>query len=93
MDVLNTLELTWGIQTLVIKPYKSLEDILVQVDKLLVNYGLAKTGDRVIVTLGQPIAENSKTNSIYVHTVGAEAEQKSKNDLLPLRCQVIPSID
>ncbi|HND84883.1 MAG TPA: pyruvate kinase, partial [Pseudobdellovibrionaceae bacterium] len=60
MDVLNTLELTWGIQTLVIKPYKSLEDILVQVDKLLVNYGLAKTGDRVIVTLGQPIAENSK---------------------------------
>lgn len=87
LDVLNSLELTWGIQTLSIQPYKKMEDVLSQVDKLLVHYGQAKTGDRIILTLGQPIAAGSKTNSIYVHTVGAEEETKLTDEHLPLRCQ------
>ena len=88
IDVLNPMELTWGIQTLAIGGYKTLDDVLLQVDKLLVNYGLAKTGDRVILTLGQPISTGAKTNSIYVHTVGAENETKLPDSQLPLRCQV-----
>lgn len=87
MDVLNTLELIWGIQTLTIKPYKTMEDILDQVDQLLVQYGLAKTGDRVIFTLGQPISEGAKTNALFLHIVGAEAQSRIKNENLPLRCQ------
>lgn len=87
IDVLNGLELIWGVQTFVIQSYKILNDILSQVDKLLVSHGLGKTGDRVILTLGQPIAEGSKTNSIYVHTVGAEGEVRMEDSLLPLRCQ------
>ncbi len=87
IDVLNSMELCWGIQTLAIQPYKTMKDILTQVDKLLVNNGLAKTGDRVILTLGQPIAEGAKTNSLFVHTVGAEDETKWEDSRLPLRCQ------
>lgn len=91
--VLNTLELTWGIQTLTIKPYKTMEDILTQVDHLLVRYGLAKTGDRVVFTLGQPIAEGTKTNALFLHIVGAEDQSRDRDDKLPLRCQQeIPSI-
>lgn len=93
MDVLNPMELTWGIQTLAIQPYKNLRDILDQVDKLLVNYGLAKTGDRVILTLGQPIAEGVKTNSIYVHTIGADSESRWDDSKLPLRCQQLPELE
>lgn len=89
IDVLNQMELVWGIQTLVINPYKKMEDILEQVDALMVSYGLAKTGDRIIVTLGQPIEINSKTNSIYVHTVGAEGLKRKPDDELPLRCRQI----
>ncbi|HPI39846.1 MAG TPA: pyruvate kinase [Pseudobdellovibrionaceae bacterium] len=92
LDVLNCLELTWGIQTFVIQPYKIMEDILVQVDKLLVNYGLAKTGDKIVLTLGQPIAEGTKTNSIYIHVVGAEREYKLNDAYLPLRCQTLPNL-
>jgi pyruvate kinase len=92
MEVLNTLELTWGIQTLVIKPYKTMEDILEQVDKLLVQDGLAKTGDRVIFTLGQPISDNAKTNALFLHIVGAENETRVEDSKLPLRCQAEPSI-
>lgn len=87
MDVLNPLELTWGIQTLAIQSYKSMDDILNQVDCLMVQYGLAKTGDRIIVTLGQPIEVGSKTNSLFVHTVGAENITRGLDKDLPLRCQ------
>jgi pyruvate kinase len=92
LEVLNRLELVWGIQTLSIRPYKSMDDILGQVDLLLVQYGLARTGDRIIVTLGQPIEVGAKTNSLFVHTVGAESSVKADDHLLPLRCQQDPPI-
>lgn len=92
MDVLNNMELNWGIQTHVIKPYKTLEDILEQVDVLLVSHGLAKTGDKIILTLGQPISQGTKTNSLYVHTVGAEKTARLSDDQLPLRCQADPIV-
>lgn len=93
MDVLNSMEMMWGIQTHVIKPYKTMEDILSQVDQLMVTHGLAKTGDRVIITLGQPIAQGAKTNSIYVHTVNGDQYSKLPDDQLPLRCQTIPMVE
>lgn len=93
MDVLNSMELMWGVQTHLIKPYKNLEEILSQVDQLMVTHGLAKTGDRVILTLGQPIAKGVKTNSIYVHTINGDSYSKLNDSQLPLRCQSEPSID
>lgn len=92
IDVLNRLELIWGIQTFLIQTYKNMEDILVQVDRFLVNYGLARTGDRIILTLGQPIEVGSKTNALFVHIVGAEKDMKLKDSELPLRCQKLPVI-
>lgn len=93
MDVLNSMELMWGVQTHTIKPYKTMEDILTQVDQLMVTHGLAKTGDRVILTLGQPIAQGAKTNSIYVHTVNGDQFSKLPDEHLPLRCQSDPIVD
>jgi len=92
VSVLNAMELAWGIQTHVIEPYQSMVEILNQVDVLLVTHGLAKTGDKVILTLGQPISERSKTNSLYVHTVGAEGAHRLPDAELPLRCQTDPVI-
>jgi len=88
MDVLNRLELIWGIQTLSINSYNSVEDVVGQIEQLLVDYGLVKTGDKIILTLGQPVPENAKTNALIVHQVAAE---KSLSPILkiPLRCQEI----
>lgn len=85
MDVLNRLEITWGLQTLHLRPYENLKDILQQVEKLLIENGLSKTGDRIILTLGQPIADRGTTNSIHVHTVGGEEFKKADASRLPLR--------
>ncbi len=89
IDVLNRLEITWGLQTLLLKPYTSLNEVLQQVEKLLIENGLAKTGDRIILTLGQPVAEGGKTNSLHVHILGGESYQKAESVKLPLRFKPI----
>ncbi|MEQ1722602.1 MAG: pyruvate kinase [Pseudobdellovibrio sp.] len=93
IEVLNRLEITWGLQTLHLNPYGSLKDIISQVEKLLIENGLSKTGDRIIFTLGQPVAERGKTNSLHVHVLGGEEYKKSKAEALPLRFKTLINID
>ena len=85
-DTLNRLELIWGIQTFKIEPYLSTDEAMTQVDTLLLGYGLVKPGDQVVLTLGVPVRENSKTNSIRVYTLKAGVEPLSSEEL-PLRCR------
>ncbi|MCK6598047.1 MAG: pyruvate kinase [Bdellovibrionaceae bacterium] len=85
ISVLNKLELVWGLQTLLINDYKTMDEILSQLDNMMMKFGIAKTGDRVILTLGQPIELGSKTNSLYVHTVSDCLVSKLENESLPLR--------
>jgi pyruvate kinase len=85
---LNKLELIWGIQTLPILPYKDLNEVKQQVEKLLISYGLAKTGDKVVLTYGQPIDEEAKTNSLFIFNLGSENISKLDEALLPQRCKL-----
>lgn len=89
LPTLNRLELVWGIQTFEIKPYTSAEEAMMQIETMLVEYGLVKTGDRVILTLGVPVMEGGKTNSLRVYTVGREDLHRNTEEDLPLRCQSI----
>ena len=93
LNVLNRLEIIWGLQTLHLRPYENLKDILSQVEKLLIENGLAKTGERIILTLGQPIADHGKTNAIHVHVLGGEDHRKVANENLPLRFAQAADID
>lgn len=87
ISVLNRLELIWGLQTLVIQPYKTIEEVVSQVERQLVEYGLAKTGDKIVLTLGLPIADGSKTNCQYIFTLSGEQFKRQSDQDLPLRCQ------
>lgn len=84
-DVLNQLELIWGLQTFHIDGYNSFEDVLQKIEKVLIQYGLAKAGDRIVVTLGMPIENGSKTNTMFVHEL-RESELMKQQDLeIPFR--------
>ena len=87
LHTLNRLELVWGVQTYSINAYKSTDDAMSQVEDLLLRYGLVKAGDRVVLTLGVPVVEKSKTNSLRVYTIGDRFVEKEPNDRLPLRCR------
>ena len=87
LPTLNRLELVWGIQTFEIKPYKSSDEAMKQIEKMLLEYGLVKTGDRVILTLGVPVMEGGKTNALRVYVVGREDLHRKSEENLPLRCR------
>jgi len=92
ISALNKLELVWGIQTLLIGGYSTLEDVTSQVERMLIQYGLAKTGDKVVMTLGQPILDGAKTNNIYIFTLGGEGFERLADSEIPLSCQKESSI-
>lgn len=86
LPVLNRLELIWGLQTLIVPSYHSVEDVVEQVQKLLIEYGLAKGGDKIILTWGWPIRDSAKTNSLYIFTL-ENRDYLKKAGGIPLRCQ------
>lgn len=87
IETLNRLEIIWGLQTLEIRPYSNLEQVVDQVEKILIQYGLAKTGDKVVMTYGQPIYDGTKTNALYIFTLGGDRYERLPDMDLPLRCQ------
>ena len=87
LTVLNRLELIWGLQTLPIGNYQCIEDVIDQVEKTLIQYGLAKTGDKIILTFGYPVREGIKTNAIQVHTLRGESLARESDENIPLRCR------
>lgn len=87
LNVLNRLELTWGLQTILIQTYQKIEDVIEQVETKLIQYGLAKTGDRIILTYGYPVREGVKTNMLHVYTLKGENLKKLFDDNIPLRCR------
>ncbi len=84
-ETLNRLELVWGIQTLNIKPYKSTDEAMSQIQTLLLRYGLIHQGDKVVLTLGVPVLEQAKTNSLRVYTITKSASEQEQNLTRPLR--------
>jgi pyruvate kinase len=85
-DPLNRLELVWGLQTYKIHPYQSSEDALKQIEELLVRIGIVERGDRVVVTMGTPVQQRAKTNSIRVYSVTRDKVDVPDSEL-PLRCR------
>lgn len=74
METLQRLELAWGIQPFVIRPYRSLEEAIEQIEPILLQVGLIKKGDNVVATFGAPLSERSKTNSLRVYQVRGESK-------------------
>jgi pyruvate kinase len=85
LETLNRLELVWGVQTLIIRPYKSTDEAMSQIEDLLIKYGLVKHGDKVVLTLGVPVLLRARTNSLRVFAIGQEGELIGDPSLLPLR--------
>lgn len=86
-STLNRMELIWGIQTLAIEPYDSTDAAMDKIERMLLEYGLVKTGDKVILTMGMPVMERGTTNSLRVYTIRGEQTRRLKETDLPLRCR------
>jgi pyruvate kinase len=66
----NQLSLSWGVKPVLIPPVYTAEDMLMSIEKTVLEEGLLKLGDRVVITSGIPIGKSGTTSLIKVHSIG-----------------------
>ncbi|GIV15588.1 MAG: pyruvate kinase [Armatimonadota bacterium] len=64
------LALSWGVQPRLIPQVYTMEEMLQTAVNTAVSMGLAREGDKVVITAGVPIGVPGNTNLIKVHTIG-----------------------
>ncbi len=64
------LALVWGVRSLLCPPYESTDEMLAMAEKVVVEKGLLKDGDKVVITAGIPIGISGQSNLLKVHIVG-----------------------
>lgn len=64
------LALSWGIRTDELGPARDVETMVHDVERRLLDSGLVRPGDRLVIAYGAPVAEKGHTNSVRLHVVG-----------------------
>lgn len=64
---LNRMELVWGVRVIYINSYNSSDEAMTQIKAILAKEGKLTKGDKLVFTLGLPVAEKAKTNSLRVY--------------------------
>ncbi|MET0302412.1 MAG: pyruvate kinase [Microbacteriaceae bacterium] len=64
------MALTWGIESFLVDRVTHTDAMYEQVDKALLDNGLAEPGDKVVVISGSPPGIAGSTNDLRVHTIG-----------------------
>lgn len=69
--VRSQLALVWGVETFLVPQVRHTDDMVVQVDKALLEIGRATAGERVVIVAGVPPGVPGTTNGMRVHKIGS----------------------
>ena len=69
--VRSQLALVWGVETFLVPPVMHTDDMVVQVDRALLDIGRVTYGDRVVIVAGVPPGIPGTTNGMRVHLIGS----------------------
>ena len=64
------MALIWGIESFIVERVRHTDQMYAQVDRALLDGGLAEVGDKVVVISGSPPGIPGSTNDLRVHVVG-----------------------
>lgn len=64
------LAFAWGVQTAIVPPPASPEELFVAIDQKVQELQVARPGDTVVVISKVPMTANQRTNSLHLHMVG-----------------------
>ncbi|HKA87599.1 MAG TPA: pyruvate kinase [Haliangiales bacterium] len=65
----HRLALYWGVLPVRIAPAATTDEMFGRIEDVLVSRGLAKGGDRVVITMGVPVGSGESTNLMKIHRV------------------------
>jgi pyruvate kinase len=68
--VRSQLSLVWGVETFLVPQVAHTDDMVVQVDKALLDIGRATIGEKVVIVAGVPPGVPGTTNGMRVHKLG-----------------------
>ena len=69
--VRSQLALVWGVETFLVPDVRHTDDMVVQVDKALLDIGRVRQGERVVIVAGVPPGIPGTTNGMRVHKMGS----------------------
>lgn len=69
--VRSQLSLVWGVETFLVPQARHTDDMVVEVDRALLDIGRATIGDRVVIVAGVPPGVPGTTNGMRVHKMGS----------------------
>ncbi|KAB8140501.1 pyruvate kinase [Chloroflexia bacterium SDU3-3] len=67
--VYHQLNLVWGIEPILCEFTSRLDDLQAMLERIVVSRGMAKVGDRLVMTGGHPIASRGATNFLKVFDI------------------------
>lgn len=70
-DTYQRMNLYWGVEPIQVNRAASIEDLLHDVEKKLLEERRVKNGQQVVFTFGYPLHRFCPTNMAYLHTIGA----------------------
>jgi pyruvate kinase len=68
--VRRRLTLTWGVTALAAPRVRTTDEMLAVAARMVVETGLAQTGEQIVITAGVPVGTPGHTNLIKVHRLG-----------------------
>lgn len=69
--VRSQLALSWGVETFLVTAAHHTDDMVVQVDRALLDIGRVTAGERVVIVAGVPPGIPGTTNGMRVHRIGS----------------------
>jgi pyruvate kinase len=63
------LALIWGVIPVLIPPTATTDELFDQVEHVLSSNGLARSGEKVVITTGVPVGSGASTNLLKIHTM------------------------
>lgn len=66
----NQLALTWGVETFLVPEVKHTDEMVMQVDKALLDVARCEEGDEVVIVAGAPPGIPGSTNALRIHRMG-----------------------
>ncbi|MEW6675324.1 MAG: pyruvate kinase [Nitrospirota bacterium] len=66
----NRMCLYWGVTPKIMRPLETTDEMIKKVERSLVEEGIVKKGDRIVITSSSPLSTLGKTNFMKLHTIG-----------------------
>ena len=66
VDVARRLAVVWGVESVVVQPYRYIETLIEIAEQRIVSDGYARSGDTIAITSGMPVGEGG-TNVLKIH--------------------------